>query len=72
MARVGDSRVPEMCGIAPAAVIDILDEMYELDMDRSPSAHSPTPTIAPLSNKVLIYLLKDVKEPLTDFPGLDR
>lgn len=72
VARVGDSRVTEMCGIAPAAVIDILDEMSELDMARSPSAHSPPPTRAPWSNKVLIYLLKDVKEPLTDFPGLDR
>ena len=72
VARVGDSRVTEMCGIAPAAVIGILDGMSELDMANSPSAHSPPPTRAPWSNKVLIHLLKDVKELLNDFPGLDR
>lgn len=72
VARVGDYRVTEMCGIAPAAVIGILDEMSELDMANSPSAHSPPPTRAPWSNKVLIHLLKDVKELLNDFPGLDR
>ena len=72
VASVGDSRVTEMCGIAPAAVIGILDGMSELDMANSPSAHSPPPTRAPWSNKVLIHLLKDVKELLNDFPGLDR
>lgn len=72
VARVGDSRVTEMCGIAPAAVTGILDEMSELDIASSPSAHSPPPTRAPWSNKVLIHLLIDVKEPLSDFPGLDR
>lgn len=47
VASGGDSRVTEMCAIAPAAVIGILDGMSELDMANSPSAHSPPPTRAP-------------------------